>query len=365
MEYYAQPGQTPQAFDPTYTEAWQQYNAIPGNLTEIEQQQAAYNAAVAAASGLPVSDIYQQIPFQAHPAELPIIPTAQPHQISQVAESIPTNLPSQHPVPHQPKTKKQKPQTFRTLPAKAHIEIIPCKICGDKSSGIHYGVITCEGCKGFFRRSQSSTSNYTCPRQGNCLVDRANRNRCQACRLRKCIALGMSRDAVKFGRMSKKQRDRLYMEVLKQQDADTQMAHTMAQVNANQMNAIMAGCLPPDMTAEQINIQAAQAAQQQVQIQAQAAQAQTQVQTTPSEPKSDSTLDKNITQANEKSLQFSLNEIEVLKNQVYSEEEILNFNQMVSIFVFSTSNYLGKNVYFIIKVIEVFLHFKVIFFRLN
>ena len=79
----------------------------------------------------------------------------------------------------------------------AQIEIIPCKVCGDKSSGVHYGVITCEGCKGFFRRSQSSVVNYHCARQKACLVDRVNRNRCQACRLQKCLALGMSRDGKK------------------------------------------------------------------------------------------------------------------------------------------------------------------------
>ncbi|TSM52300.1 Nuclear receptor ROR-alpha [Bagarius yarrelli] len=97
----------------------------------------------------------------------------------------------------------------------SQIEIIPCKICGDKSSGIHYGVITCEGCKGFFRRSQQSNAAYSCPRQKNCLIDRTSRNRCQHCRLQKCLAVGMSRDAVKFGRMSKKQRDSLYAEVQK------------------------------------------------------------------------------------------------------------------------------------------------------
>ncbi|XP_065169158.1 probable nuclear hormone receptor HR3 isoform X5 [Atheta coriaria] len=96
---------------------------------------------------------------------------------------------------------------------KAQIEIIPCKVCGDKSSGVHYGVITCEGCKGFFRRSQSSVVNYQCPRNKNCVVDRVNRNRCQYCRLQKCLRLGMSRDAVKFGRMSKKQREKVEDEV--------------------------------------------------------------------------------------------------------------------------------------------------------
>lgn len=96
---------------------------------------------------------------------------------------------------------------------RAQIEIIPCKVCGDKSSGVHYGVITCEGCKGFFRRSQSSVVNYQCPRNKNCVVDRVNRNRCQYCRLQKCLRLGMSRDAVKFGRMSKKQREKVENEV--------------------------------------------------------------------------------------------------------------------------------------------------------
>uniref|UniRef100_A0A8C6J958 Uncharacterized protein n=1 Tax=Melopsittacus undulatus TaxID=13146 RepID=A0A8C6J958_MELUD len=97
-----------------------------------------------------------------------------------------------------------------------HIEVIPCKICGDKSSGIHYGVITCEGCKGFFRRSQQSSLSYACSRQQNCPIDRTSRNRCQHCRLQKCLRLGMSRDAVKFGRMSKTQRDRLQAEVQQQ-----------------------------------------------------------------------------------------------------------------------------------------------------
>uniref|UniRef100_A0A3B5B4R7 Nuclear receptor ROR-alpha-like n=1 Tax=Stegastes partitus TaxID=144197 RepID=A0A3B5B4R7_9TELE len=113
-------------------------------------------------------------------------------------------------------------------PKRSQIEIIPCKICGDKSSGIHYGVITCEGCKGFFRRSQQSNATYSCPRQKNCLIDRTSRNRCQHCRLQKCLAVGMSRDAVKFGRMSKKQRDSLYAEVQKhrlQQQQQQQQQH--------------------------------------------------------------------------------------------------------------------------------------------
>lgn len=101
------------------------------------------------------------------------------------------------------RTKNEKASLLRK-----QIESIPCKVCGDRSSGVHYGVFTCEGCKGFFRRSlvPGAIANYRCSKDQNCSVDRANRNRCQFCRLHKCLALGMSKDAVKYGRMSKRQR---------------------------------------------------------------------------------------------------------------------------------------------------------------
>ncbi|XP_077320049.1 nuclear receptor ROR-gamma-like isoform X2 [Lithobates pipiens] len=115
---------------------------------------------------------------------------------------------------------------------RAQIEIIPCKICGDKSSGIHYGVITCEGCKGFFRRSQQGKPIYSCSQQQSCQIDRSNRNRCQHCRLQKCLSLGMSRDAVKFGRMSKKQHDIIQAEVQKlQREGPSSLQRTEPQVD--------------------------------------------------------------------------------------------------------------------------------------
>ncbi|CBY06877.1 unnamed protein product [Oikopleura dioica] len=88
----------------------------------------------------------------------------------------------------------------------------PCKVCGDKSSGVHYGQRTCEGCKGFFRRVEKSHSKIACNADGNCEVNIQTRNRCQFCRFKKCIAVGMSRSAVKYGRMTKRARDAIYQE---------------------------------------------------------------------------------------------------------------------------------------------------------
>ncbi|XP_073078041.1 retinoic acid receptor RXR-alpha isoform X4 [Manis javanica] len=71
-----------------------------------------------------------------------------------------------------------------------------CAICGDRSSGKHYGVYSCEGCKGFFKRTVRKDLTYTCRDNKDCLIDKRQRNRCQYCRYQKCLAMGMKREGL-------------------------------------------------------------------------------------------------------------------------------------------------------------------------
>lgn len=49
--------------------------------------------------------------------------------------------------------------------------------------------------QGFFRRSIQQNIHYKmCVKNEKCLIMRMNRNRCQHCRFKKCLAVGMSRD---------------------------------------------------------------------------------------------------------------------------------------------------------------------------
>uniref|UniRef100_A0A0A1X065 Ecdysone-induced protein 75B, isoforms C/D n=1 Tax=Zeugodacus cucurbitae TaxID=28588 RepID=A0A0A1X065_ZEUCU len=83
-----------------------------------------------------------------------------------------------------------------------------CRVCGDKASGFHYGVHSCEGCKGFFRRSIQQKIQYRpCTKNQQCSILRINRNRCQYCRLKKCIAVGMSRDDIYSNTFRRLQRE--------------------------------------------------------------------------------------------------------------------------------------------------------------
>lgn len=67
----------------------------------------------------------------------------------------------------------------------------PCPICGDKISGFHYGIFSCESCKGFFKRTVQNRKNYVCVRGAACPVAIATRKKCPACRFEKCLQRGM------------------------------------------------------------------------------------------------------------------------------------------------------------------------------
>ncbi|NXN27895.1 NR2E3 protein, partial [Nycticryphes semicollaris] len=89
------------------------------------------------------------------------------------------------------------PTGLSPAPGKALSPVLLCKVCGDTSSGKHYGIYACNGCSGFFKRSVRRKLIYRCQAgTGLCPVDKAHRNQCQACRLKKCLQAGMNKDAV-------------------------------------------------------------------------------------------------------------------------------------------------------------------------
>ena len=72
----------------------------------------------------------------------------------------------------------------------------PCPICGDKISGFHYGIFSCESCKGFFKRTVQNRKNYVCLRGAACPVTIATRKKCPACRFDKCLQKGMKLEGI-------------------------------------------------------------------------------------------------------------------------------------------------------------------------
>ena len=71
-------------------------------------------------------------------------------------------------------------------------------MCGDKISGFHYGIFSCESCKGFFKRTVQNKKNYVCLRGAQCPVTIATRKKCPACRFEKCLRTGMKLEGEKL-----------------------------------------------------------------------------------------------------------------------------------------------------------------------
>ncbi|XP_033751352.1 nuclear receptor subfamily 1 group D member 2-like isoform X1 [Pecten maximus] len=115
-----------------------------------------------------------------------------------------------------------------TTPAPSPL-LPPCRVCGEKASGFHYGANTCEACKGFFRRSivkvQNNKEQYKCIGEGKCNIKPGKRSACPLCRYKKCLEVGMSHEAIKTGRYTYEKRTRDTQEVKKLQQQNNSVDH--------------------------------------------------------------------------------------------------------------------------------------------
>lgn len=128
-----------------------------------------------------VSNPSARIRKQSHTESDPVTPPA--------TLVIPALSPLTPRTPSTPSTPQQ------GIPSPGEEEI--CVICSDKATGHHYGVTSCEGCKGFFKRSVQNKKVYSCRNlTQDCPVDKRHRNRCQFCRLQKCLKAGMLKEGL-------------------------------------------------------------------------------------------------------------------------------------------------------------------------
>lgn len=75
---------------------------------------------------------------------------------------------------------------------KKHLFLSYCRQIASK-----FLLFSCEGCKGFFKRTVRKDLTYTCRDNRDCIIDKRQRNRCQYCRYQKCISVGMKKEGMR------------------------------------------------------------------------------------------------------------------------------------------------------------------------
>lgn len=124
-----------------------------------------------------------------------IQPRSKQQQQYQQQQIQPTIKTSQQQSNHQQQNQQHQNQQQQTTQP----QLVECIVCGDKSSGKHYGQLTCEGCKSFFKRSVRRNLTYTCRSTRSCPIDQHHRNQCQYCRFKKCVKVGMRKEGWQCG----------------------------------------------------------------------------------------------------------------------------------------------------------------------
>ncbi|XP_062585820.1 nuclear receptor ROR-beta-like [Saccostrea cucullata] len=123
-------------------------------------------------------------------------------------------------------SKRQRSKRNKYMPDTVPLQLPPCKICEKPASGIHYGVNSCEACKGFFRRFLKKKEPYKCTKGGNCDILKTTGMLCSGCRLQKCFSVGMSKEGIRQGRYTLQERTNAIIEMRRlKEEEDTSKGH--------------------------------------------------------------------------------------------------------------------------------------------
>ena len=109
--------------------------------------------------------------------------------------------------PKRPRAKSQ-----GTSQKQCKLDFPSCRVCLGQGSGLHYGVNSCESCKSFFRRCLTRKEEYKCNKKNDCPVTSSARGNCSGCRYKRCLEVGMSKEAAQLGRYTLTRRTRTIME---------------------------------------------------------------------------------------------------------------------------------------------------------
>lgn len=73
-----------------------------------------------------------------------------------------------------------------------------CGVCGDLAKSFHFGGLSCDSCKAFFRRSvqKDNYQKFSCCHKVPCIITIVTRKNCQYCRIQRCFAIGMEKSWV-------------------------------------------------------------------------------------------------------------------------------------------------------------------------
>ncbi|CAL1529401.1 unnamed protein product [Lymnaea stagnalis] len=137
---------------------------------------------------------------------------------------------------------------------KVGVQEIPCRVCSAPSSGFHFGALTCEGCKGFFRRMVKEREAYTykCSKHGTCEVNAMTRNMCKACRYNKCLQIGMSVEGSRIGRQPNAVKHAISLEAKKQAALKTEPGTPCSRMDTSPTSfsfetVVLDPCMPGDV----------------------------------------------------------------------------------------------------------------------